>query len=97
MKIDPLSLWSFSYSDNTYKGHNFASTFYVRTGLLQVPSNLDAIVIGGGVSGLSTAATLSKAGKRTSQSCIIFVLHRSKISFIEQDHKMIYLQIDLCS
>ena len=62
-----------------------------------VPSDLDAIVIGGGVSGLSTAATLSKAGKRTSQSCIIFVLHRSKISFIEQDHKMIYLQIDLCS
>ena len=31
---------------------------------MQVPSNLDAIVIGGGVSGLSTAATVSKAGKR---------------------------------
>lgn len=30
---------------------------------MQVPGNLDAIVIGGGVSGLSTAVTLSKAGK----------------------------------
>ena len=43
---------------------NSLCTVFVQTGLLQVPDNLDAIVIGGGVSGLSTAATLSKAGQR---------------------------------
>ena len=30
----------------------------------KVPSNLDAIIVGGGTGGLSTAATLAKAGKR---------------------------------
>ena len=30
----------------------------------QVPSNLDAIIVGGGCGGLATAATLAKAGKR---------------------------------
>ena len=31
---------------------------------MQVPNDLYAIIIGGGVSGLATAATLAKAGKR---------------------------------
>ena len=30
----------------------------------QVPRNLDVIIIGGGVSGLASGATLSKAGKK---------------------------------
>lgn len=32
--------------------------------MLKVPQNVDCIVIGGGVSGLAAAATLSKAGKK---------------------------------
>ena len=35
-----------------------------RNWTFQIPSDLYAIVIGGGVSGLSTAATLAKAGKK---------------------------------
>ena len=54
----------------TLKSH--LNSLVKRTGPFQVPSDLDAIVIGGGVSGLATAATLSKAGISHFERAVIF-------------------------